>query len=74
MLCALSAVDAVVGFSEDTPAQLMEQLKPDIFVKGGDYKLEQLREARYAGRTVLISLKKGYSTTNIARKLREVRA
>src|SRR5262249_54237706 len=39
VLAGLACVDAVVGFSEDTPEELLSKLKPDVLVKGGDYKL-----------------------------------
>jgi bifunctional ADP-heptose synthase (sugar kinase/adenylyltransferase) len=47
----------------------MSKVKPDIQVKGGDYKPSDLPEARYAGRVVIIPLKKGYSTTDLIKKL-----
>jgi rfaE bifunctional protein nucleotidyltransferase chain/domain len=69
VVAALGCVDAVVGFSEKTPENLMSKVKPDIQVKGGDYKPSDLPEARYAGRVVIIPLKKGYSTTDLIKKL-----
>ena len=70
VLAALACVDAVIGFSEDTPAELLAKLKPDVLVKGGDYRKEQVAGREHAGRVAIIPLKKGYSTTAIARKLR----
>ena len=70
VLCALSCVDAVIGFTEDTPAELLSKLKPDVLVKGGDYRKDQVAGREHAGRVVILSLKKGYSTTAIVRKLR----
>lgn len=70
VLAALSSVDAVVGFSEDTPEALLERLKPDILVKGGDYKAAQVAGREHAGKVVIVPLKKGYSTTGIVKKLR----
>jgi D-beta-D-heptose 7-phosphate kinase/D-beta-D-heptose 1-phosphate adenosyltransferase len=73
LLKALSSVDLVVLFDEDTPIKLIEAFRPDILVKGSDYQLEQVvgREAveSYGGRVALISLVGGYSTTRIAEKL-----
>lgn len=49
VLRALRFVDAVVVFDEDTPARLMRELKPGVYVKGGDYRVEDLPEAEVAG-------------------------
>jgi D-beta-D-heptose 7-phosphate kinase / D-beta-D-heptose 1-phosphate adenosyltransferase len=70
VLSALSCVDAVIGFSEDTPAELLARIRPDVLVKGGDYKKEQVAGREHAGRVVIVPLKKGYSTTAVVRKLR----
>jgi rfaE bifunctional protein nucleotidyltransferase chain/domain len=70
VLCALSCVDAVIGFDEDTPLALIAQLKPDVLVKGADYKKHQVAGREHAGKVVLVPLKKGYSTTGIVKKLR----
>ena len=73
ILAALSMVDMVVLFNEETPLKLLELLKPDLLMKGADYTKEQvvgwqLVEA-YGGSIELIPLKEGYSTTNIIRKV-----
>lgn len=69
LLAALECVDAVVIFDEDTPSRLIEALQPDIHVKGGDYREEDLPEAKivhsYGGKIVLASLLPGHSTTDI---------
>lgn len=70
VLAALAAVDAVVAFDEDTPAEIVERLKPDILVKGGDYKPGQVAGREHAGKTVIVALKKGYSTTGLLKRLR----
>lgn len=70
VLAALSCVDAVVAFSEDTPEKLVSRLKPDILVKGADYKAHQVAGRKHAGRVVLVPLKRGYSTTALLRKVR----
>ena len=70
VIAALGCVDAVVGFAEDTPAQLLSLLKPDVLVKGGDYKKDQVAGRESAGRVVIVPLKTGYSTTSIVKKLR----
>lgn len=69
VVAALACVDAVVGFSESTPERLMARLKPDVHVKGGDYKPSDLPEAKHAGRVAIVSLKKGYSTTGLIKRL-----
>ena len=70
LLAALACVDAVTAFAGDTPERLVSKLKPDVLVKGGDYRLGQVAGRRHAGKVVLIPLKKGYSTTGLVRKLR----
>jgi D-beta-D-heptose 7-phosphate kinase/D-beta-D-heptose 1-phosphate adenosyltransferase len=69
LLAALSCVDAVVAFGEDTPEKLLSKLKPDILVKGADYGKHQIAGARYAKRVVRVRLKAGYSTTGLIRRL-----
>jgi rfaE bifunctional protein nucleotidyltransferase chain/domain len=69
VVAALACVDAVVGFSEETPERLMSKLKPDVQVKGGDYKPHDLPEAKHAGRVVIVALKKGFSTTGLIKRL-----
>ena len=69
VVAALGCVDAVVSFAESTPARLMSRLRPDVQVKGGDYKPADLPEAKHAGRVVIVALKKGYSTTSLIKRL-----
>ena len=69
VVAALACVDAVVGFVETTPERLLSRLKPDVHVKGGDYKPSDLPEAKHAGRVAIVSLKKGYSTTGLIKRL-----
>ena len=73
MLCAMKFVDYVVVFAEDTPYELIRKIQPDILVKGGDYKPEEvvgrdIVEAR-GGRLELIKFVDGKSTTNIINKI-----
>lgn len=69
LLEALEPVDAVTVFDEDTPVALLEILRPDVWVKGGDYAAGDLPEAplvaRYGGQTVIIPLVEGYSTSRL---------
>jgi len=79
ILAALEAVDAVVLFDEDTPLKLIEAIRPDVLVKGGDYTEESVvgaREVRaWGGRVELIPLVEGVSTTRlIAKSVAGVRA
>lgn len=69
VVAALACVDAVVAFGERTPERLMSRLRPDVQVKGGDYKPKDLPEAKYAGRVVIVPLKDGYSTTGLIKRL-----
>jgi D-beta-D-heptose 7-phosphate kinase/D-beta-D-heptose 1-phosphate adenosyltransferase len=69
VLAALECVDAVVGFGEDTPARLIEALRPDILVKGADYALGEIAGVEHAGKTVRIALKRGCSTTRLIKRL-----
>lgn len=68
-LLALSAVDAVVVFDEDTPEQALRRLRPDIWVKGADYAVADLPEAplvaSWGGRTVVLPYLEGRSTTTM---------
>ena len=74
VVAALRPVDFVVEFDEDTPSSLIESLRPDIHVKGGDYRAEDLPESAvvesYGGRVVVLPLLEGRSTTTTLRKLR----
>lgn len=75
ILAGLRAVDHVVVFGEATAEDLVRQLKPDIYVKGGDYSIETLPEAAivssYGGQTVLVPMVEGRSTTNVIRRLQQ---
>jgi len=74
VLAALKTVDAVVPFDEDTPAELIAALVPDVLVKGADYTIEQVVGADTViannGRVVLADLVPGKSTTQTIRSLR----
>ena len=73
VVAALAHVDAVIGFSQKTPEKLMSRLRPDVHVKGGDYKPSDLPESKHAGRVVIVALKKGYSTTDLVKRLQGLR-
>ncbi len=73
MLAALRAVDMVVPFSEDTPLKLIFTLQPDVLVKGGDYRANDIvgaREVRqYGGRVVIMPFIDGHSTTGLIQRI-----
>ena len=72
VLSALLMTDAVTGFEEDTPYRLIQSINPDVLVKGGDYRPEDVVGAdhvrAYGGKVVCIPLTEGYATSLIARK------
>lgn len=74
LIASLLMVDAVVIFEEDTPLDLINLIKPDVLVKGGDYTIEQIVGAKEVisnkGRVVINPIIEGYSTTRIIDKLR----
>ncbi|MET3903900.1 PfkB family carbohydrate kinase [Paenarthrobacter sp. 4246] len=76
LLLALECVDAVVVFDEDTPEACLTQLRPDIWVKGGDYTPEDLPEARlvagWGGRCVTVPFHPARSTSGLAAALAKV--
>ncbi len=73
MLTGLKAVDYAVIFTEDTPVELIGELKPSIHVKGGDYKKEDLPETeiveKNGGEVRILTLVEGKSTTNVVNKI-----
>lgn len=73
VLEALKVVDGVVPFPQSTPEELIGILKPDIHVKGGDYKIENMLEAKlvasYGGKVVIAPLLEGRSSTSVFRKV-----
>src|SRR5882757_388233 len=74
VLAALSVVDAVVVFDEDTPLALIEELNPDVLIKGADYSVDNIVGARhvmsYGGKVLTCELVPGKSTTRVVNVLR----
>jgi len=74
VLAALQAVDYVVAFAENTPLKLIQAVRPDVLVKGADYRAEDVVGGRfvesYGGRVYLAPLREGFSTTGLIEKLR----
>jgi len=75
VMAALAAVDAVVLFAEDTPLELIKQVKPDVIVKGGDYVAESVvgyaEVTAMGGRVEIVPTVEGFSTTNLVKKMQE---
>ena len=75
LLAALECVVAVVVFDEDTPLEIIGQLRPDIIVKGGDYEMQVLPETKlvesWGGKAVAIPFEFARSTTNLVEKIRQ---
>lgn len=75
ILCALSCVDYVVMFDEDSPALLLDEIKPDVYTKGADYTMETLPEAdimrKNSTKVEFITFVEGKSTTNTINKINE---
>jgi D-beta-D-heptose 7-phosphate kinase/D-beta-D-heptose 1-phosphate adenosyltransferase len=75
-LAALRCVDAVAVFDTDTPIPLLRRLRPDLWVKGGDYSADELPEARivreWGGRAVAVPYHAGRSTTRLAAALADI--
>ena len=73
VLSELESIDYIIVFNQDTPIQLLKKIKPDVLVKGGDYRLNQVVGAdlveSHGGKVVLVKPIKGLSTTQIVRKL-----
>ena len=73
---ALKAVDYVVLFGEKTAETIIAKVRPDVYVKGGDYTLETLPEAKivqsYGGRVEFVQMVAGRSTTNVIKKIEQL--
>jgi len=78
ILIALKAVSLVIIFDEETPERLIEKVKPDILVKGGDYNIENIIGAdfvrSYGGKVLTIPYLEGNSSSNIIDKVKRSRA
>jgi len=78
VLAALSVVDAVVIFDEDTPLEMIQKINPDVLVKGGDYTVETIvgstHVLSYGGKVLTCPLVPGRSTTRVLSLVREARA
>jgi len=74
MMAALESVSLVTLFDENTPLELIAELRPDLLVKGGDYNMDSLAETvvvkAYGGSAQAIPFVDGYSTTTLVNKIR----
>ncbi|MBD0331954.1 MAG: D-glycero-beta-D-manno-heptose 1-phosphate adenylyltransferase [Chitinophagaceae bacterium] len=77
VLAAITVVDGIVIFEEETPKELIAFIKPDVLVKGGDYKIEDIAGAdeviANGGKVIINPLLPGYSTTATINKLLNVK-
>ena len=75
ILAALASVDLVLIFDEDTPYELIESVRPDVLVKGGDYDMERLRESAlvrsWGGQVQAIAFVHTRSTSETLRRIRQ---
>ncbi|MBI2769298.1 MAG: D-glycero-beta-D-manno-heptose 1-phosphate adenylyltransferase [Burkholderiales bacterium] len=75
LLAALESVSLVTWFSEDTPLEIVTELRPAVLVKGGDYDMSRLAEARFVqdsgGQALAIPFVDGYSTTALVERIRQ---
>jgi rfaE bifunctional protein nucleotidyltransferase chain/domain len=78
VLLSIRWVDFVVPFSEDTPERIIREISPDVLVKGGDYRIEDVVGADFVlskgGRVEIFNYLEGYSTTSILKKIWEGRS
>lgn len=76
VLSGLSSVDHVVFFGEETPEKLIGALRPDVLVKGGDWKVEQISGGpfvkSYGGKVKSLPFYRGFSTTGLIEKIRKI--
>jgi rfaE bifunctional protein nucleotidyltransferase chain/domain len=74
VLAALESVDLVILFDESTPVELLKLVRPQLYVKGGDYDIETLEEARWVrgwgGDARALPFVDGYSTTALVERIR----
>lgn len=75
VLSGLASIDFIIPFEEDSPSRIIEEIQPDVFVKGGDYKTKIIPEAslvnQFGGEVKVISFVEDKSTTNIINKIKD---
>jgi rfaE bifunctional protein nucleotidyltransferase chain/domain len=74
VMASQEAVSLVTWFGEDTPVEIIAQIRPDILVKGGDYDMAKLPETAlvesWGGRALALPFVQGYSTTKLVQRIR----
>ena len=74
LLAALECTSRIILFNDKNPVKLISKLKPDVYVKGGDYRMDLLEETRlvksWGGDSLAIPFVNGYSTTSLVNKIR----
>jgi D-glycero-beta-D-manno-heptose 1-phosphate adenylyltransferase len=74
LIAALESVSLVTWFDEDTPLEIINELRPQVIVKGGDYDMAKLKEAQlvesYGGKALALPFVAGYSTTALVTKIK----
>jgi len=74
VMAAQEAVSLVTWFDEDTPVEIIGEIRPDILVKGGDYDMQKLAETKlvesWGGHALALPFVQGYSTTALVKKIR----
>ncbi len=74
LLASLEMVDYAVLFQEETPYELIKSIRPDVLVKGGDWKKEEIAGSDIVPVTLSLKYENGFSTTEIIRKIRSLPA
>jgi bifunctional ADP-heptose synthase (sugar kinase/adenylyltransferase) len=73
-MASQAAVSLVTWFDEDTPVEIIGEIRPDILVKGGDYDMATLAETKliesWGGRALALPFVQGYSTTKLVQRIR----
>ena len=73
VLCSLESVDAVIIFEENTPIKLIQKIRPDLLIKGSDYKVHEVvgnkEVKKWGGKVELVELLAGRSSSNIIKKM-----
>ena len=74
VLAGLASIDLLIVFDERTPVELLKVIRPDIYVKGGDYDMEVLQETKlvrsWGGKSIAIPFVHGFSTTTLVERMR----
>lgn len=71
VLSEISLVDYIVVFDEEDPVAVIKEIEPDVLVKGGDWKIEQVKGREFAKETKTVKYLKDWSTTKIIEKIKK---